>query len=65
MAQALSNAGHATQGADVDTATLAGYTVTVGLGLAVHAAAGASRKKMDAIGVALVGLSRAFDGQRI
>jgi len=42
---------------DVDTAALAGYTVTVGQGLAVHAAAGVAPERLSmVVDVALAGL---------
>lgn len=42
----------------IDTAALAGYAVTIGQGLAVHAAAGVPRVKLDAtVDVALAGLA--------
>lgn len=48
--------------AGVDTAGLASYAVTVGQGLAVHAAAGVTQAKLDAVvDVALAGLENLLD----
>jgi len=44
---------------DIDTAALAGFAVTIGQGLAVDAAAGATQDRLDAVvDVALAGLAR-------
>lgn len=60
VATALAKTDDATRGVDgFDTAALAEYAVTVGQGLAVHASAGATREKLDAIvDVTLAGLAR-------
>ena len=51
---------------DIDTAALAGYVVTMGQGLAVHAAAGAEQSKLDAIvDVALAGLTNLLGTQPV
>jgi AcrR family transcriptional regulator len=57
VAKALSQTVDATQHG-VDTAALAGYAVTVGQGIAVHAAAGVTSARLDAVvDVALAGLA--------
>jgi AcrR family transcriptional regulator len=57
VAKALSQTVDATQ-PGVDTAALAGYAVTVGQGIAVHAAAGVDSARLDAVvDVALAGLA--------
>ena len=57
VAKALSQTVDATQ-PGVDTAALAGYAVTVGQGIAVHAAAGVTSARLDAVvDVALAGLA--------
>jgi AcrR family transcriptional regulator len=57
VTKALSQTVDATQ-PGVDTAALAGYAVTVGQGIAVHAAAGVDSARLDAVvEVALAGLS--------
>ena len=57
VAKALSQTIDATQ-PGVDTAALAGYAVTVGQGIAVHAAAGVDSARLDAVvDVALAGLA--------
>jgi AcrR family transcriptional regulator len=57
VAKALSQTVDATQ-PGVDTAALAGYAVTVGQGIAVHAAAGVTSARLDTVvDVALAGLA--------
>ncbi|WP_237571581.1 TetR/AcrR family transcriptional regulator [Mycolicibacterium lacusdiani] len=57
VAKALSQTVDATQ-PGVNTAALAGYAVTVGQGIAVHAAAGVDSARLDAVvDVALAGLA--------
>lgn len=67
VAKALSTTTDASQSAGgIDIAALAGYAVTVGQGLAVHAAAGVPRAKLQSIvDVALVGLSNLLAPQRV
>lgn len=51
---------------DVDTAVLAAYAVTMGQGLAVHAAAGMDQPRLDAIvDVALAGLASLLGAQAV
>ena len=66
VTNALVNAQDLSRGTDgIDAATLAGYAVTVGQGLAVHAAAGVPRDKLDAIvDVALAGLAKLIATER-
>lgn len=55
IAKALANTGDRT---DIDAASLAGYAVTIGQGLAVDAAAGVPQGRLDAaVDVALAGLA--------
>jgi AcrR family transcriptional regulator len=63
VAQALAKTRDAARPAPgIDTAALAGYAVTVGQGLAVHAAAGVPASKLDTIlDVALAGLAKLLD----
>jgi AcrR family transcriptional regulator len=57
VAKALARTADATKHG-IETALLAGYVVTVGQGLAVHASAGAEQSRLDAIvDVALAGLA--------
>jgi len=57
IAAALSRCEDASSG--IDTAALAGYAVTIGQGLAVDAAGGASQPRLDAVvDVALAGLAK-------
>jgi AcrR family transcriptional regulator len=67
VAQALAKSADASRyGQGIDTAALAGYAVTVGQGLAVHAAAGAERSRLDAIvDVTLAGLTSLLDAQPV
>jgi len=59
VAKALARTEDASRSADrFDTAALAGYAVTVGEGLAVHAAGGVEQSRLDAVvDVALAGLA--------
>lgn len=53
-------------GHDVDLAVLAGYAVTMGQGLAVHAAAGVERSRLDEIvDMALAGLTALLGAQAV
>lgn len=67
VARALAKAEDASPRAhDIDTAALAGYAVTVGQGLAVHAAAGVEQSKLDTIvDVALAGLASLIGAQSV
>lgn len=67
VAKALAKTADASRcGQGVDTAALAGYAVTVGQGLAVHAAAGADQPRLDAIvDVALAGLTSLLDAHPV
>ncbi|WP_199254645.1 TetR/AcrR family transcriptional regulator [Mycolicibacterium mengxianglii] len=51
---------------DIDTAALAGYAVTMGQGLAVHAAAGVEQSRLDVVvDVALAGLTSLLGAQPV
>jgi AcrR family transcriptional regulator len=67
VAKALAKTADASQWVHgTDTAGLAGYVVTVGQGLAVHASAGATQSKLDAIvDVALAGIASVLDAQPV
>ena len=67
VAKALARTGDASRCVHgIDTADLAGYAVTVGQGLAVHASAGVEQSRLDAIvDVALAGLSRLLGAQPV
>lgn len=58
VAAALSETAEARSTLGVDTAALAGYAVTIGEGLAVHAAGGVAQERLDAVvDVALAALA--------